>query len=134
MVTPIFFWHLLSLFLIPSLSLIFLIFPANCQKAQLRIYDGYEHSLEDHTVLKKFCGDTRFYKVSSLTFPLYILCSAHIIIVRIPISINQHACHFYFVFCWLAGHKHFYLVESPPKIIVGMARIERKELSLLTYF
>jgi hypothetical protein len=44
---------------------------ANCQKAQLRIYDGYEHSLEDQAVLKKFCGDNRFYKVTASSATLY---------------------------------------------------------------
>ena len=37
--------------------------PENCQKAQLGIYDGYEHSLDESTVLKKFCGDKAHYKV-----------------------------------------------------------------------
>jgi len=48
---------------------------ANCQKAQLRIYDGYEHSLEDHAVLKKFCGDTRFYKVG---MPFWLCKQSHV--------------------------------------------------------
>ncbi|CAG7822474.1 unnamed protein product [Allacma fusca] len=34
----------------------------NCHKAQLAIYDGYEHSFDESTVLKKFCGDKAHYK------------------------------------------------------------------------
>ncbi len=52
--------------------------PANCQKAQLRIYDGYEHSLEDHAVIKKFCGDTRFYKVKVLYYTNSIYMSTYL--------------------------------------------------------
>jgi hypothetical protein len=35
---------------------------ANCGKAQLGIYDGYEHTLDGGDALKKYCGDLRYYK------------------------------------------------------------------------